>query len=737
MQKTILACCVISIFYVAAGFADTPVWDVQSDTWTFTDDLGRTLPDSAEAGKPKPDKFIGMFYFLWTGRHGDQGPFDISKILAADSDAIQKPDSPLWGPVSVFHHWGEPLFDYYVGEDEFVLRKHAQMLGDAGVDVIIFDVTNQLTYPESYLPLCKVFSESKRLGNKVPQIAFLTPFGQPEKVVRELWNNLYSKGEYADLWFRWKGKPLILADPALSVHVQNRYQLPTQIPAEATAQQSVGQTFTTTKEIIRMEIPIPTWNTKDAVATLTLYEKKPGGKKLFSKRFENISDNQWYGFDTEPPLPAGTYYLELTHNSGKLGWWSTPKNEKFPELQGFRAGQPVDEIRSMHLFDKTEFEETRTILDFFTFRKPQPDYFIGPTGPNQWSWLEVYPQHGFYTSENMPDKDGNIKNVEQVSVGIAQNAVDGKLGVLSHPRAHGRSFHDGVQPPPEQCDFTGRNFAEQWERAFQLDPEFVFITGWNEWIASRFSNTAPFHGASEQAVNFVDLFNREFSRDIEPMKEGHGDLFYYQMIAQNRKFKGVRDVDSIHPQPITIDGQFEDWKNVTPEFRDTIGDPARRNERGWGKETRYVNETGCNDIVAAKVSVNQKKDTLYFYVRTHEPITGLAVDKPNSMLLLIDSDSNAQTGYLGYDILASISEGTISLYKESAWKVAGSITGAAWRDNEAEFSVPIFALGWKTLPKQFLFKWADGIELNGEWSDFTLHGDVAPNDRYNYKAVLP
>jgi len=735
-MKNIIATGLIFSLFCCTGiltgvFAETPLWDVQSDTWTATDDLGRTLPDATEAGQPKSDKFIGMFYFLWLGRHGDQGPFDISKILATDPEAIQKEDSPLWGPLYAPHHWGESVFDYYVGEDEFVLRKHAQMLADAGVDVILFDVTNQLTYPESYRPLCKVFSESRKLGNKTPKIAFLTPFWQPDKVVRELWNDFYSKGEYADLWFHWKGKPLILADPAL-VPQRGKYAFTTQIPAEALPQQSVGQSFTTKKVIHKVEIPIPTWSTTDSIATLTLYDKQPGGKILCSQRFDNINDNEWYGMELEPPLPAGTYYLELTHESGKAGWWSIPQDEKFPELQGFRSGEPVGEIRSMRLSGEIEDEETKAILRFFTFRKPQPDYFIGPTGPDQWSWLEITPQHGFYTSDNLPDKNGTVKKIEQVSVGIGQNAVDGKLGVLSNPRSHGRSFHNGKQPPPEQCDFTGRNFIEQWERAMELDPEFVFITSWNEWIAGRFPRTAPFHGSEEQAVNFVDQFNREFSRDIEPMKGGHGDLSYYQMIAMNRKFKGVRAVETVKPQPITIDGRFEDWKNVSPEFRDTIGDVVWRKSRGWGKDTQYVNETGGNDLVAAKVSFNEKKDTLYFYVRTQDPITGL--EKPNSMLLLIDSDCNAQTSYLGYDIL--IAQKKIYFYKDNSWKETGTVAELALKDNEWEMAVSVKALGWETLPKQFLFKWADGIMMNGEWSDFTLHGDVAPNDRYNYKAVL-
>jgi hypothetical protein len=59
---------------------------------------------------------------------------------------MSKPDSPLWGPLHIPHHWGESLFGYYLTDDEGVLRKHAQMLADAGVDVVVFDVTNQITY---------------------------------------------------------------------------------------------------------------------------------------------------------------------------------------------------------------------------------------------------------------------------------------------------------------------------------------------------------------------------------------------------------------------------------------------------------------------------------------------------------------------------------------------------------------------------------------------------------------
>ena len=36
-----------------------------------------------------------------------------ARQLAADPDALKKPDSPLWGPMCCNHWWGEPLFGYY------------------------------------------------------------------------------------------------------------------------------------------------------------------------------------------------------------------------------------------------------------------------------------------------------------------------------------------------------------------------------------------------------------------------------------------------------------------------------------------------------------------------------------------------------------------------------------------------------------------------------------------------
>ena len=118
----------------------------------------RALPGYAECGPPRTGKYVGIFYFLWLGEHGTGGPYDITKLLAAN------PTNPAWGPAGAFHHWGESELGYYLSSDDYVIRKHAHMLVDAGVDVLIFDVTNGLTYKSNYLKLCQIYTQIRAEG---------------------------------------------------------------------------------------------------------------------------------------------------------------------------------------------------------------------------------------------------------------------------------------------------------------------------------------------------------------------------------------------------------------------------------------------------------------------------------------------------------------------------------------------------------------------------------------------
>ena len=695
------------------------LWDTSSDTWVATDALGRRVLTHEDVGPPRAGRTVGIFYFLWHGAHVQGGPYDVTKILAQDPQAMQKKGSPLWGPMYAPHHWGESIFGYYLTDDAGVLRKHAQMLSDAGIDVVIFDVTNQVTYKPYYMALLRVFSEVRAAGGRAPQVAFLCPFGDPAKVVAELYKDLYGPGLYSDLWFRWDGKPLILADPEMLVDpVGNAQQ---NSPAELIAGHTLGQTFTAGQPIESVAGSFPTWGARGSAMTLSVFAGGPGGKQVANKRFQNIADNAWVSLSFDPSLPAGTYYLEMSQPSGKVGWWSHTA-DVWPGGQAMADGRPAGGDRTLRL--SLRGSQAATLRRFFTFRAPQPDYFRGPIKPDMWSWLEVYPQHVF--------KNSRGEN-EQMAVGSAQNAVGNRLGSMSEAGARGRSFHNGAIDLGRDAVLYGHNVAEQWERALKVDPKFIFLTGWNEWFAGRFDE---FLGIKDP-VMFVDQFDQEHSRDIEPMKGGHGDNYYYQMVSYVRRYKGARPLSPVTPAPIAIDGRFDDWAAVAPEFRDTIGDPVHRNHPGWGKAGPYVNSTGRNDIVAAKVSWDEAN--VYFYVRTREPLSPRT--DANWMLLLIDADHNPATGWLGYDFVVNrlpAKERTATLERNQGGYRWGSPVELEYRaaGNEMEMAIPRSAMGLTAATATIDFKWADNIQQTGEASDFTLNGDCAPNDRFNYRARL-
>ena len=76
--------------------------------WPATDALSRSMSETAELPQTRPDRFVGIFYFLWHNRGNSTLPNDLSKILPQDPDLLQKPNSPLWGPRGPYY-WGQPL----------------------------------------------------------------------------------------------------------------------------------------------------------------------------------------------------------------------------------------------------------------------------------------------------------------------------------------------------------------------------------------------------------------------------------------------------------------------------------------------------------------------------------------------------------------------------------------------------------------------------------------------------
>src|SRR5690606_30618750 len=116
-------------------------------------------------------------------------------------------------------------------------------------------------------------------------------------------------------------------------------------------------------------------------------------------------------------------------------------------------------------------EEAR---EFFTVRESWAWSRIGAwfgDGHEKWPWVDHTPQaYGWDTDPNSPTA---------MPVAVAQHPVNNI----------GRSHHGDVQPTGGDLRTgDGVYFQEQWERALDVDPELIFVTGWNEWVAMRFLN---------------------------------------------------------------------------------------------------------------------------------------------------------------------------------------------------------------------------------------------------------
>ena len=195
------------------GLSAEPTLPAANGAYGAIDDLGRSLSlGLPDVPAPRADRYVGLFYFSWLAQHGTKGPYDISKIVKEHPKAIDDVNHPAWGPLSDFHHWGESLFGYYTSDDAWVKRKHVQMVTDAGIDFLIVDATNAFAYLKQGLELMVILDEYQKQGWAVPKLVFYTN-SSSGKTIETLYNELYKKNLYPNLWFYWEGKPMIVGHP--------------------------------------------------------------------------------------------------------------------------------------------------------------------------------------------------------------------------------------------------------------------------------------------------------------------------------------------------------------------------------------------------------------------------------------------------------------------------------------------------------------------------------------------
>ncbi len=553
--------------------------DVRADTWVCTDALGRSLPLHDVVGQPRKDRTVGIFYFLWHGAHGTPGPYDNSKLIS------ENPERPDYGPVGAFHWWGEPAIGYFRSDDPWVAQHNLRMLANAGIDVLLIDVTNGFTYHNELVTLCREARRIMALGGVVPQFAFVT-HAATVRTVMDLYEFVYVPRRYSELWFHWDGKPLILGD--------------------VSAKDERGQPL------------------------------KPEVQKFFTWRYS---------------------------------WAWDP-------------------------------------------------------GKDKWEWIDTYPQRfGWHTSPSLPE--------------------EAPASVASHPDNDiGRSWHPGGEPRLDSRFLApdtrkGVNFGLQLERLLKIDPQFAFITGWNEWVAQRFvvapGQQIQFMGQRLQAGQtfFVDNYNEEFSRDVQPMKGGYTDCYYLQLVAALRQFKGSRPLQTCRDyHNMKLDQPWTQWHGVEPVYLDAEGDVVHRDWSGWGN-LHYRNHTGRNDLVEARVAANDTH--LWFYIRTAAPITPYT--DSDWMQLLLNTQPDNLNGWEGYDYAVNTAVPTPGITTLKRLE-DGRVSEVPYRTQGCEMviEIPRILVGVPVgLKFQFDFHWVDNVPIGGDINRFWTEGDSAPDGRFNYR----
>lgn len=636
--------------------------DLYSDTWVATDAIGRTMPTSEQTGDVKDDKrrVVGIFYITWHTQdlHNQPTPYkgDITQILLNDPSARKDTNHPAWK--HTWFHYAEPEMGYFLSQDEWVVRKDMSMLTDAGVDVIILDVTNAVRYWDEWEVIFKTMQQMKAEGNKVPKFCFWAFNGPVITVVQELYNKFYKTNRYSDLWFYWDEKPLLL-------------------------------------------------------------------------------------YNSDP------------HHNASGGWTNNPN----PNYYEAAATDPNDpNYNNPDYTQKSLKDYTNEVKEFFTLRNMWWGYyewggkrFIGTEG----NWSFGYSLADERIKKMSPEELIAKHNgkLEQAAVTPAQHPVT----MTEHPMGVGKSWTRKYGEPelneydmpevgyiPYLNEFKlnpvlyGAYFQESWDFALKGDPEFLYLNDWNEWTAMKFNTEPGTTWLSRQnSFMFVDQYNMEFNRGIQPMKGGYGDNYYMQMAQNIRRYKGSRPI----PQhkgfaECKIDGRFSDWKNNSIEYRDTKGDTFHRDAKGYAG-MHYTNSSGRNDIITSKVAVG--KENISFYAESAEKLTPHT--DTNWMLLMIDADNNSSTGWYGYDYIINKSvknDRTTSLMRYDAekkeWAEVADIA-MRYAENRIELTIPRHLLNLTEDKFTFDFKWADNPKELADPISLCTDGDTAPNRRFNYRVI--
>ena len=276
------------------------------------------------------------------------------------------------------------------------------------------------------------------------------------------------------------------------------------------------------------------------------------------------------------------------------------------------------------------------------------------------------------------------------------------------------------------------NFQAQWNTVLEMtheqratDARFVFLTGWNEWVAEKLRQ-------GDGTYFTCDTFNAEYSRDIEPSRSsGMKDSAYLLTIINihNDNFK-----PAVHYRyPATtpdITGDDAVWASA-PTYRDFTGECADRNFKAMAGDTVYTDTTGRNDIDT--VSILRDEQYLYFRVACVDNVTAYTKGDEGWMNIWLKTASAGENLFCGYEYVINRSvDGNKSTVLGADGKSVGEADVYVY-GKVMIVRVPLAVVGLDQNNYQIEFKVTDNVQdMENDPLNLYSTGDAAPIGTLNF-----
>ena len=757
----------VSNFTPQANYNLSTTDNVDSTTWVAVDNLGRTVSTSGETYRNgvtntnmtvgtsiNDSKQVGLFYHNWHNvvRHNMNVPETISKrmeyIVSQGLDPLSlkswevtagKDGHPGFGS----YWWGEPVYGFYNPLDKYVIRRHIELISDAGVDFIVLDYTNY-NHINEYSPYCsdsvcsstcsclrtcnQTYPNDKTARNNCRDNCT-----NNEPVSCTLINSVYRDELNVLFQVLDEAEADGIKTPKVTFMLSH-FACDRSKPSCSNHTQSI-ENNNNTKVMVQ-------W-LYDNVYTNSSIQKNhllygAGDKPIILA--QHPSPNTWQADSSHSVITEtyahwrymGNQYENATYNTSGYDWtWL----DKYPQT---KYGYNTD-------------SETTNFISVSAAQHTTPEQGVGPV---------AYSQALTY-NKNILGRSNAVDETAECNGCSSCYCYTYKYRNIDY--SVNRYFQ--IEPNLGVGTLYGRNFQQQWDYAIANNPQFVFVASWNHYLAGSEEDEAG-------KIHFIDTFTDEYSMDLEPSSETLKDSYYYQLVSNIRRFKGA-NVQTAQSTSKTINiygdpNQWNDSNLIDYNSYTNIHSPNRsvnNNNLEWGYGNRNINSSKpvINDIRTTKVSYDASN--IYFYVETVNNITDIS-----KLRLLIDTlPSKTNTSDKNWNEFEYVlnrngaTENTLKLEKASnncrndanpsyttktcTWSNVGNVNYQIV-SNTLQVSIPRNYLGLTDTNDghfTFNYKWADNNLNNadyGEHEDLTrmydimsiyTDGDAAPGGRFAYK----